>query len=82
MCTSRAQLSVFDELNLAEIACEKLYPAQRLDCLPQPADGRAARSQATGAAPDAEKDLAEIKRRVPGRHAARRERDRPCRWRI
>jgi transposase len=58
------QLSMFDELNLAEIACEKLYPGQRLVVCRNPlvAEERARkrRELLTGT----EKDLSEIKRRV------------------
>jgi len=58
------QLSVFDELNLAEIACEKLYPAQRLVVCRNPlvAEERARKRQDLLAG--TEKDLGEIKRRV------------------
>jgi transposase len=58
------QLSVFDELNLAEIACEKLYPGQRLVVCRNPlvADERARKRQELLAG--TEKDLGEIKRRV------------------
>jgi transposase len=58
------QLSVFDELNLAEIACEKLYPGQRLVVCRNPliAEERARkRSELLQAT---EKDLGEIKHRV------------------
>jgi len=61
---SALQLSVFDELNLAEIACEKLYPGQRLVVCRNPliADERARkRSELLQAT---EKDLGEIKHRV------------------
>ena len=58
------QLSVFDELNLAEIACEQLYPGQRLVVCRNPlvAEERARKRQELLAGTD--KDLAEIKRRV------------------
>ena len=58
------QLSIFDELNLAEIACEKLYPSQRLVVCRNPlvAEQRA-RTRAELLA-STERDLAEIKRRV------------------
>jgi transposase len=58
------QLSVFDETNLAEIACEKLYPAQRLVVCRNPlvAEERARKRQELLAGTD--KDLDEIKRRV------------------
>jgi transposase len=58
------QLSVFDEVNLAEIACEQLYPGQRLVVCRNPlvaADrARTRRELLTGT----EKQLGEIKRRV------------------
>ncbi|MGH2862532.1 MAG: IS1634 family transposase [Solirubrobacteraceae bacterium] len=58
------QLSVFDEVNLAEISCEKLYPGQRLVVCRNPlvAEERARKRQALLAG--TEKDLGEIKRRV------------------
>ena len=58
------QLSVFDELNLAEIACEQLYPGQRLVVCRNPlvAEERARKRSELLAGTD--KDLAEIKRRV------------------
>ena len=58
------QLSVFDELNLAEIACEPLYPGQRLVVCRNPlvAEDRARTRQELLAG--TERDLAEIKRRV------------------
>jgi len=58
------QLSVFDETNLAEIACEKLYPAQRLVVCRNPlvAEERARKRQELLAGTD--RDLDEIKRRV------------------
>ena len=58
------QLSMFDELNLAEIACEKLYPGQRLVVCRNPlvAEERARKRRALLAG--TEKDLGQIKRRV------------------
>ena len=58
------QLSVFDELNLAEIACEQLYPGQRLVVCRNPlvAEERARKRSELLAGTD--KDLGEIKRRV------------------
>jgi transposase len=58
------QLSVFDELNLAEIACEPLYPGQRLVVCRNPlvAEDRARTRRELLAG--TERDLAEIKRRV------------------
>jgi transposase len=58
------QLSMFDELNLAEIACEKLYPGQRLVVCRNPlvAEERARKRQELLAG--TEKDLGEIKHRV------------------
>ncbi len=58
------QLSGFDEVNLAEIACEKLYPGQRLVVCRNPlvAAERARKRQELLAG--TEKDLGEIKRRV------------------
>lgn len=58
------QLSVFDELNLAEIACETLYPGQRLVVCRNPlvaADRARTRDELLAAT---DKQLAEIKRRV------------------
>jgi len=58
------QLSVFDELNLAEIACEKLYPGQRLVVCRNPlvaADRARTRQELLAGT---EKDLGEIERRV------------------
>jgi transposase len=58
------QLSVFDELNLAEIACEKLYPGQRLVVCRNPlvaADRARTRQELLAGT---EKQLGEIKRRV------------------
>jgi len=58
------QLSVFDELNLAEIACEQLYPGQRLIVCRNPlvAEDRARTRQELLAG--TEKALGELKRRV------------------
>ena len=58
------QLSVFDELNLAEIACEPLYPGQRLVVCRNPlvAEDRARTRRELLAG--TERDLAAIKRRV------------------
>jgi len=58
------QLSVFDELNLAEIACEQLYPGQRLVVCRNPlvaADRARTRHELLAGT---ERDLAEVKRRV------------------
>jgi transposase len=58
------QLSVFDELDLAEIACEPLYPGQRLVVCRNPlvaADRARTRQELLAGT---EKDLAQIKRRV------------------
>jgi len=58
------QLSVFDELNLAEIACEQLYPGQRLVVCRNPlvAEDRArTRSELLAGT---EKALGELQRRV------------------
>ena len=58
------QLSVFDELNLAEIACEQLYPGQRLIVCRNPlvAEDRARTRRELLAG--TEKELGEINRRV------------------
>ncbi len=58
------QLSMFDQLNLAEIACEKLYPGQRLVVCGNPlvAEERARKRRELLAG--TEKDLGELKRRV------------------
>jgi hypothetical protein len=58
------QLSVFDQLNLAEIACEQLYPGQRLVVCRNPlvAAERARKRQELLEA--TERDLAELTRRV------------------
>ena len=58
------QLSMFDELNLAEIACEQLYPGQRLVVCRNPlvaADRARTRQELLAGT---EKQLGEIKRRV------------------
>jgi transposase len=58
------QLSMFDELGLAEIACEPLYPGQRLIVCRNPlvaADRARTRQELLAGT---EKDLGEIKRRV------------------
>jgi transposase len=58
------QLSIFDEVNLAEIACEQLYPGQRLIVCRNPlvAEDRARTRQEL--LQGTEKQLGEIKRRV------------------
>ena len=58
------QLSVFDELNLAEIACEKLYPGQRLIVCRNPLVAKERARKRTELLAGTEKDLDEIKRRV------------------
>ena len=75
------QLSVFDELNLAEIACEKLYPGQRLVVCRNPlmAEQRARKRRELLAG--TEKDLGELKRRVKAGTLQGESRDRPCRRR-
>jgi hypothetical protein len=58
------QLSMFDELDLAEIACEPLYPGQRLVVCRNPlvaADRARTRQELLAGT---EKDLVQIKRRV------------------
>jgi len=58
------QLSMFDEVNLAEIACEQLYPGQRLVVCRNPlvaADRARTRRELLAGT---EKQLGEIKRRV------------------
>jgi transposase len=58
------QLSIFDELGLAEIACEQLYPGQRLVVCRNPlVAGERARKRSELLA-GTEKDLSEIKHRV------------------
>ena len=71
------QLSMFDELNLAEISCEA-YPGAALDRLPQPAGGRGARPQALRAACRHRAELGEIKRRVKAGTLQGAARDRPA----
>jgi transposase len=58
------QLSMFDQLNLAEIACEKLYPGQRLVVCRNPLMAEQRARKRTELLAGTEKDLAEIKRRV------------------
>jgi len=58
------QLSVFDQLNLAEIACEKLYPGQRLVVCRNPLVACERARKRCELLDGTEKDLGEIKRRV------------------
>jgi transposase len=58
------QLSMFDELNLAEIACEKLYPGQRLVVCRNPLVAEERARKRRELLQGTEKDLGEIKRRV------------------
>ena len=58
------QLSVFDELNLAEISCEKLYPGQRLVVCRNPLVAQERARKRSELLASTEQDLAEIKRRV------------------
>ncbi len=58
------QLSVFDEVNLAEIACEKLYPGQRLVVCRNPLMAEQRARKRSELLAGTEKDLGEIKRRV------------------
>ena len=58
------QLSMFDELNLAEIACEKLYPGQRLVVCRNPLMAEQRARKRSELLAGTEKDLGEIKRRV------------------
>jgi transposase len=58
------QLSVFDELNLAEIACEKLYPGQRLVVCRNPLVAAQRARRRCELLEGTEKDLSELKRRV------------------
>jgi transposase len=58
------QLSVFDELNLAEIACEKLYPGQRLVVCRNPLVAEERARKRSELLQGTEQDLGEIKRRV------------------
>src|SRR5487761_379829 len=58
------QLSMFDELNLAEIACEKLYPGQRLVVCRNPLVAQERARKRTELLAGTERDLGEIERRV------------------
>jgi transposase len=58
------QLSVFDQLDLAEIACEKLYPGQRLVVCRNPLVAEERARKRSELLTGTEKDLGEIKRRV------------------
>jgi len=58
------QLSVFDQLNLAEIACEQLYPGQRLVVCRNPLIAAERARKRHELLAGTEKDLGEIKRRV------------------
>ena len=58
------QSSVFDELNLAEIACERLYPGQRLVVCRNPLVAAERARKRSELLAGTEKDLGEIKRRV------------------
>ena len=58
------QLSVFDELNLAEIACERLYPGQRLVACRNPLVAEERTRERSELLAGTERDLAEIQRRV------------------
>ncbi len=58
------QLSMFDEVNLAEIACEKLYPGQRLVLCRNPLVAQERARKRHELLAGTEKDLGEIKRRV------------------
>jgi len=58
------QLSVFDELNLAEIACEQLYPGQRLVVCRNPLVAEQRARTRRELLQGTERDLGEIKRRV------------------
>ncbi|MGH2871648.1 MAG: IS1634 family transposase, partial [Solirubrobacteraceae bacterium] len=58
------QLSVFDELNLAEVACEKLYPGQRLIVCRNPLVAAERARQRSELLAGTEKALGEIKHRV------------------
>jgi transposase len=58
------QLSMFDELNLAEIACEKLYPGQRLVVCRNPLVAEQRARKRSELLSSTEKDLGEIKHRV------------------
>jgi transposase len=58
------QLSMFDELNLAEIACEKLYPGQRLVVCRNPLVAAERARKRTELLASTEQALGEITRRV------------------
>ena len=58
------QLSMFDELNLAEIACEKLYPGQRLVVCRNPLVAEERARKRSELLAGTEKDLGELTRRV------------------
>ena len=58
------QLSMFDELNLAEIACEKVYPGQRLVVCRNPLVAQERARKRRELLAGTEKALGEIKRRV------------------
>lgn len=58
------QLSMFDELNLAEIACEKLYPGQRLVVCRNPLIAEQRARKRTELLACTEQDLSEITHRV------------------
>ena len=58
------QLSVFDELNLAEIVCEQLYPGQRLVVCRNPLVAAERARKRSDLLAGTEQDLGEIKRRV------------------
>jgi len=58
------QLSVFDELNLAEIACEKLYPGQRLVICRNPLVAAERARKRSELSAGTKQELGEIKRRV------------------
>jgi len=58
------QLSVFDELNLAEIACEQLYPGQRLVVCRNPLVAAERARKRSELLAGTEQELGEIKRRV------------------
>lgn len=58
------QLSMFDELNLAEIACETLYPGQRLVVCRNPLVAHERARKRTDLLASTEKDLGEITHRV------------------
>jgi transposase len=58
------QPSLFDEMNLSEIACEKLYPGQRLVVCRNPLVAEERARKRCELLAGTEKDLADIKRRV------------------